>query len=365
MTRESTESSSAHALQDAVRREHDFELRLLRLIAFLTVVFVGPFAVFRLIEGSVSVALADALIVAVALGAALWASRTGNVAVPGYIVSVLLAAGAVYVAVSLGIYGLLWVYPLIMFVVHLVPPAGAFLISILVVASPVVAELLSPGAVFTSSAQIASFVMTAITVTVFSTVFANRIRRHRKMLVGLASEDALTGLGNRRSFESEIQIAVATKDRLQIGYGLLILDIDGFKGINDRWGHREGDRLLYELARLLRRSVRLSDRGFRYGGDEFTLILPDTRLKGLLHVCAKIVEQVKADLRCHGKLVTVSIGAAELTAGETAESWFIRADAALLRAKQEGKNRCIVDTELPPADTGPALTAASQASLQA
>lgn len=359
MTRRGTESSGVHALQDAARREQDFELRLLRLIALLTAIFVGPFAVFRLIEGSVAVALVDALIVAVALGAALWASRTGNVAAPGLVVSILLAAGAVFATVSLGIYGLLWVYPLIMFVVHLAPPAGAFLICILVVALPVAADILSPGAVFTSSAQIASFLTTGITVTIFSTVFANRIRRHRKMLVGLASEDALTGLGNRRSFESEIQIAVATKDRLQIGYGLLILDIDRFKGINDRWGHREGDRLLHELARLVRGSVRLSDRCFRYGGDEIALILPDTRFKGLLHVCTKIVERPRAELRCHGKPVTVSIGAAELVAGETAESWFNRADAALLRAKQEGKDRFVIDAEPPAADFEPVLRKAS------
>lgn len=98
-------------------------------------------------------------------------------------------------------------------------------------------------------------------------------RLHRQALER-ATRDALTDLGNHRAFQTELAIAVAQSERSGRPLALALLDLDDFKFIDDRGGHREGDRLLRELGAVLR-SARPQDRAFRIGGDEFALLLPD------------------------------------------------------------------------------------------
>ncbi len=323
--------------------DRQFEIRLLFLVALLAFIFVGSFAVYRFIEGNIKVAVADTLIVLTAAGAAFWARRTGNTFFPGLIVSILLSAGAVFVAFSLGFNGLLWFFPLITFMVHLVPPFLALVMSVIVIFIPLVKELKAPLSMFSSQTQLFSYLMTAITVMVFSVIFADRIRRHRKQLFDLASQDALTGLNNRRSLEQELQIAISKKKRYSIDYGLIIFDVDNFKDINDNHGHDQGDHLLREIAYQIRESVRLSDRAFRYGGDEFVIILPNTGFKGINAVCKKLLLRISSATNSVEGKVTISLGGAKLRENESAEGWFRRADRCLLQAKQQGKNCYIVE----------------------
>ncbi len=165
-----------------------------------------------------------------------------------------------------------------------------------------------------------------------------------------ASRDALTGLPNRVAYGERIRMERARMQRHGTPLTLAVIDIDHFKGINDTWGHQAGDRVLKHLARELGDQVRASDFFARIGGEEFVLVLPETRLAGAHVVLEKLREHIA---RCRFKYkdapinVTISCGLAEFAAGESADAAFARADAGLYAAKSGGRNRC--EAVMPPA----------------
>ncbi|MBF0421842.1 MAG: GGDEF domain-containing protein [Magnetococcales bacterium] len=156
-----------------------------------------------------------------------------------------------------------------------------------------------------------------------------------------ARKDALTGLVNRRVFMER-----AEQERKQSGrYGkplvLACLDLDHFKGINDRLGHGEGDEVLRTVSRTFASMIRDADLLARIGGDEFALILPNTNLPNAFGLMERICEAVRAlNIGAPGApLLGVSIGLAQWEKGDDLTSWWEKADAALYRAKAEGRSR--------------------------
>ena len=123
-----------------------------------------------------------------------------------------------------------------------------------------------------------------------------------------------------------------------------MIDLDGFKPVNDKHGHLFGDRLLRAVAGEIARSLRISDVAARYGGDEFAVILPHTRPEGALRVCERIrraVEQITLEAAADRVGVTASLGVADYPSDDvsTAEDLIHAADEALYGAKRGGKNR--------------------------
>lgn len=157
-------------------------------------------------------------------------------------------------------------------------------------------------------------------------------------------KDALTGVGNRAAFEEALAREVLLAQRSGQPLALLVLDLDHFKHINDLYGHPVGDSVLKETAACIRADLRATDLLFRYGGEEFVVLLGNTDKSGALGVAERIRQAIATHGFCQGNLlVTVSIGVAVLAAGECAGDLFARADAALYRAKAAGRNR--VDAE--------------------
>ena len=161
-----------------------------------------------------------------------------------------------------------------------------------------------------------------------------------------AVTDALTGLANRRHFEDRLTQEVERARRSHAPCGLLMLDIDDFKQVNDRYGHIAGDAVLREVADVLRETAREIDLAARYGGEELALILPGADLDGAGQVGERVRTAIAGrDLPVRGPggtplRVTVSIGAAALGHGpEEARALVAAADEALYRAKRSGKNR--------------------------
>lgn len=157
-------------------------------------------------------------------------------------------------------------------------------------------------------------------------------------LQGQATTDALTGLSNRRHFEAALDDQLALSVRFEEPLSLLLLDVDQFKTINDRFGHRCGDLVLVELARLLRASLRKPDLLARWGGDEFIVMLPHTDGEVALEQARQIGAAVAVHVFPAVPAVTVSIGVAEWRSGESLEQWFARADSVLYVAKAAGRN---------------------------
>ncbi|MGM0567648.1 MAG: diguanylate cyclase [Elusimicrobiota bacterium] len=152
--------------------------------------------------------------------------------------------------------------------------------------------------------------------------------------------DALTGVFNYRHFQSRLDTELSRAQRYDLNFGLVIIDVDNFKYINDNYGHPEGDRVLKIAASMLKKNIRETDTLARYGGDEFVILLPETGKEGALTLAERIRRAFKNSV-CAGKSkVQISLGVCSYPAdGVYAEDLIKKADAALYKAKNKGKNR--------------------------
>ena len=165
---------------------------------------------------------------------------------------------------------------------------------------------------------------------------ADRFRAESEALSDAVERDALTGIGNRRAFDRAVGTLLA---RGGVPCTLALIDCDDFKAVNDRASHLAGDRVLQRVANVLKQASRRSDLAARFGGDEFALVFADAGIGAASAVCERIRSAVERHPDDGAPGMTVSIGLAEAVAGDTVESLVARADAALYRAKEAGRNR--------------------------
>lgn len=172
-----------------------------------------------------------------------------------------------------------------------------------------------------------------------------RLKRANLKLEILANTDPLTALFNRRSMEALLR---AEEERHSLGgpaFSILLADIDHFKMINDRYGHRFGDGVLRAVADLLKRSLRAGDHIARWGGEEFLLLLPDTPVHVAMDVAERMrhaLSQIRIDEADVSVQITITLGVAQYRPVDTLEDCICRADSALYRGKESGRNRVIM-----------------------
>jgi len=158
----------------------------------------------------------------------------------------------------------------------------------------------------------------------------------------LAITDKLTGIYNRRAFDLLCRESLLDAARNGSNLSVILLDIDGFKGINDRFGHAAGDRVLVAVVRALQAGVRVSDILCRWGGEEFIILLKNCPLEQAAHTAEKLrtaIETMTTLVEQREIRITISLGVAQYRPEDTEESLLKRADAALYRAKEGGRNR--------------------------
>ncbi len=177
--------------------------------------------------------------------------------------------------------------------------------------------------------------------------FQDRLRSNYHESMAMAVTDGLTGLYNRRYFESHLMNAVSTVQDGNKSLSLLMMDIDHFKQINDTYGHNVGDEVLRELGVRILDSVRGVDLAARYGGEEFVVLLPDTGLGVAVNVAERLRRRIGSEpfgvSTDGGSLpVTCSVGVTSCEPGEDALALVKRADQALYSAKNSGRNRVVV-----------------------
>jgi len=183
--------------------------------------------------------------------------------------------------------------------------------------------------------------------------------RLREILRNQSIRDPLTGLFNRRYMEETLEREVRRARRGTRPMGVLMLDLDRFKQLNDTSGHEAGDAFLREMGELLQRSLRREDIACRYGGEEFVVVLPDASLEDARRRAEQIREAIKMlRISSQGAIVgplTASIGVAGFPDhGLSGETLVRAADTALYRAKREGRDRVVVASA--PAEGSVALT---------
>lgn len=171
---------------------------------------------------------------------------------------------------------------------------------------------------------------------------AEEARAHAEVAQERAMTDALTGLLNRYGLQRSVAREQAESRRYERSLSCLLIDLDNFKEINDTYGHTIGDLALKQIADILTEVVRRSDMVFRYGGEEFLVLLPETDLEGAAALAEKIrsaaASHTFGDEECAFQL-TLSTGAANLCPGESGNDMIARADMALYHAKEQGRNR--------------------------
>ncbi|MDF3014482.1 MAG: hypothetical protein K0Q78_2686, partial [Cellvibrio sp.] len=258
--------------------KNKFQRGMVYLFAILSSLGVAPLCVIRYLNGEVANALVDLAIVVTSLGGALYTWKRGRATqLVSNVTAVLYSTGAVVVAYLNEPIFVFWLFPALL--------ANFFLLN---AKAALVANLLTFAAALPIAAQLKTLTETfAVLLSLLmcggmAYVFALLTHKQQLLLEGYATQDTLTRLGNRRAMDEEMRLSVEDFARNQTPATLIVLDLDFFKMVNDKFGHNVGDVVLAELATLLTKRVRKTDRIFRFGGEEFVVLARNTRLTDAL-----------------------------------------------------------------------------------
>ncbi len=169
------------------------------------------------------------------------------------------------------------------------------------------------------------------------------LREKNQELERIAATDRLTGVYNRLRLDQIQEKELAYAERYGVAFSLLLLDVDQFKSINDQFGHRIGDLVLIDLARVLGETIRKTDTLGRWGGEEFLIICPNTQIDNARQMAENVRQKVEEHEFAEIGHKTISVGVACYRSGDSIVAIMERADKALYRAKDGGRNRVEVE----------------------
>lgn len=314
-----------------------FQLSIVVLFGVCATAVLAPFAVYRFLSGAALAGVLDVSVIVSIASLVMYALRSDRVELAGRVIVIINCVGVTLSAVLLGFTGVFWVYVVILSNYFLTRSQRFATISSLLA----VAAVLLFVKTFTTNIQMWSFLMTSLLLALLSGIVAYQYSKQNARLEHLATIDPLTGAYNRRAMETELQLAIESFVRKNTPMALIMMDLDNFKLINDQFGHEKGDQVLASFAELVRRSTRKNDRLFRYGGEEFLMLINNSKHEEAEILAEKIRATVEACPVGIMEHITVSLGVASIQRGETLEQWVSRADAAMYKAKQLGKNRVV------------------------
>jgi diguanylate cyclase (GGDEF)-like protein len=259
---------------------------------------------------------------------------------PEYAIQVLAAMGIALVSFSMAVaspaYAVYFVY-VALFVSLVFPPRAVLFQMLLVCVGLFVPVLVGD---FTGRQTLIIALLEAPTLLVLGLITSHltgRLETGRETLFRLSRRDELTSVGNYRSLHERLAAEVARHNRSERSFALILVDLDGFKEVNERFGHLTGDRVLARVGRALRDGVRAGDMVFRQGGDEFAVIAPESAVDEAEELAQRL-RDLLADCGEDGQRITGATGIAVYPAdGRTADDLLSFADAHLLARKQEGR----------------------------
>ena len=307
---------------------------LLIAISFAGLLSVSPFAVIRFLNGEILVGLLDTVLVIGMGSVGIYVAKTRKVAGAGIILGVFSLTGVIIISYLKGPSVIYWAYPTTVGVYFITKPRVAATITI-------VAGLLIVFSIVNQIEGITlALIIVSLTVTnIFAYMFANRMQDQQQKLSLLVRQDPLTGAGNRLALNDKLNEVIALHNRTKQQTSLIVLDVDHFKSINDTYGHAIGDQVLVRLTELLKKSIRETDSVYRFGGEEFVIILLQTSIDSTTKIAEKIRVLIESSSLVENKAVTVSLGVAEYIDKELAVDWLKRGDDAMYNAKETGRNK--------------------------
>ncbi len=319
------------------RFRRNSQLGILALLGGTTTSTLAVFAGYRALHGQWPAAIIDFAIVVLIGVPVIHALRSGNTVGPGAFLCTTNSLGCAVACYVLGPASLPWVYLVLVTNFLIAGPRQSLVFNLLLT----VAVVSMPHMFEQPDARIVAAAVAAL-VTLFAWLSALRISNEQQELEVLASLDALTGLPNRRMMEQALERAVAQHQDGDRSHGLLIVDIDHFKEVNDTYGHVAGDAAIADLAAILKFEMRKHDRVFRFGGEEFVVLLDVDTRDDLWVASERLRQAVRNGLRGPGGRITVSLGGAMAGEEERWQEWFSLADEALYRAKNNGRDSSVI-----------------------
>lgn len=322
---EGSESDQAH-----LRRSRNANLHILLLLSvILAPLVVRHMSTEQYLPGIAGIALSLVFL------ANLWLLVIGREAFLSPAMVLLLTVPLVVLSVIYGQeYSLFWIYPLLVAVPSVLrTSAGLALGSLcLLVVVPLVFTRFETGlAVIISLSMIHTLLV--------SWWLMRAVHQQSRRFLDMVIHDPLTGAKNRRHFQSELKNAFSLWERHRRISTLVLLDVDHFKQVNDELGHSAGDVALQALVRVVQDRIRGVDTVFRYGGEEFAVLLPETSVSRAMILANDLRARVEDAEIVADREITVSIGVCDVSVADSADEWFEQTDEALYRAKSGGRNR--------------------------
>jgi diguanylate cyclase (GGDEF)-like protein len=167
-----------------------------------------------------------------------------------------------------------------------------------------------------------------------------KVKEQTREIREQALKDSLTKAYNRNAYNEKINELLNEYSRYNIFFSIIYVDLDDFKKINDTFGHHKGDEVLINFCEIVKEHIRVNDELYRMGGEEFAILLPNTKLETAKIVSNKLLELLRENLKIDDKTpITVSGGLVQVLKNDTAETIYKRVDELLYKSKKRGKNR--------------------------
>jgi len=312
-------------------------------IAVVGIFFLVPFSINDFVQGRTGLGVGVLTVVTVLGINALALRLKKSPPLPFALLLVPMAAAMTISLKTQGVIGAFWCYPTVLFFYFVLSRwvANICTLALLAVATLMVYVYIGV------SVTIRFFITTTMTIVIIN-IILNIIGDLQRRLLDQAITDPLTGAFNRRHMESCLGDAIERNRRTNSPSSLLLIDVDHFKNINDRFGHEAGDSVLKGIVSLISKRSRRLDLLFRMGGEEFLLFLSDTRSLDAVNLAEHLRGSVARSNLLADWPLSVSIGVSELQPGESLDSWIKHADSALYMAKAAGRNHVVSREAVPP-----------------
>ena len=310
--------------------------KMLLALSLGTAFGILPFTIYRAVQNDWYVAFLDLIVV---IGMSIifgYVYKTNNVKLASLVLILVALSANVLSFYMKGISQVYWIYPAMLSAYYIMSPKKGLLINF------VMLSFYIPKLIFSLEIVNVSTILATIIITnMIAYVFASGLRNQEVKLKKLASEDYLTGTGNRRALSEKLELLNKSLKNHDKTATIVLLDLDHFKKVNDIHGHMKGDEVLIRLAELLKCFYQNNENIFRYGGEEFLILCPGTSVEQGYNQAQKIRQIVKENIVIENNEQTISLGVAEYIKEESNDEWIRRVDLALYQAKNEGRDRVI------------------------
>lgn len=317
--------------------QNNIEVSVMNLVGGVAVVVIAGFAAYRLAAGQTGEGLVNAFIAVMIAGTLLLGRMEAMERHARVLFGLAITAACLLSSLLVSSNGLLWTYLVLSINFLILPQAAAISLNL-----GVIVVLSTQVRLFDSILHHVSWVTVALLLSIFGLIFTRQLRRQRRMLEKLATEDPLTGTGNRRVMQHDLEAAVDQHHRNGSPSTLMVIDIDHFKQVNDAYGHDAGDMALAQFTRNMKAALRAEDGLYRMGGEEFVVLLRGMDADTARAMLPGLHRRLSGHISGSGGPIFFSAGTAVLHSGDDWSSWLARADTALLHAKQTGRNQIVI-----------------------